>query len=119
LWTFSKVHNSQQKRNFIYPLRVVTKDIFEHIPPSSYFLSNGSGDCLGGSVGEILGKVNTVLLMCQHVALGGDYIHAHVCMSVIVLMDQDERRHFTGNVLVWSLYVHATENMNVSDRLSS
>ena len=55
LWKFSKVHNSQQKRNFFYPLHVVTKDIFEHIPPSSDFLSNGSGACLGGSVREMLG----------------------------------------------------------------
>ena len=70
-------------------------------------------------LGKCLVQVNTVLLMCQHVAHAGDYIHAHICMSVIVLMDQDERRHFTGNVLVWSLYVNATENMNVLDRLSS
>lgn len=69
--------------------------------------------------GKYLVQVNTVLLMCQHVACPGDYIHAHICMSVIVLMDQDEHRHFTGNVLVWSFYVNAIENMNVSDRLSN
>lgn len=72
---------------------------------------------------EVLGKylvqVNTVSLMCQHVARTGGYVRVHTCMSVIVLMDQDEREHVTGNVLVWSFCVNAIENMNVSDHLSS
>ena len=64
-------------------------------------------------------QVNTVSLTCQHAARTGRYIRVHTCMSVTVLMDQDERKHVTGDVLVWSFCVNATENMNVSDRLSS
>lgn len=89
---FKGTQQSAEKK-FHIPVHIVTKNIFEHIPPSSCFLSSGSGDCLGGSVREILGTVNTVF-MSSSMWLALEITSVHICMSVIVLMDRDEHGTF-------------------------